>query len=151
MTSIAISKTGQQQPALQPAGFFESANSLRIELADGLTRELTQVSIGRLFVFGLLEDKQSWCFIRLSSVLGINFQTTEPTSSLVSWTRKSAGELITSLNLPAAANICFREHPGGKVGLTVLGVTKGLVVTDHYLLQCVPFPAISYLELCPAN
>lgn len=108
------------------------------------------VKIGRFFVFGLLEDRRSWCLIRLSRVLSIGFQTQNlnPASS-VSWTRKTAGELIASLALPARATIGFCEQPQRKVDLVVLGATRSLVATDSYLMPFIPLQAISYLEISP--
>jgi hypothetical protein len=126
----------------------EGANCLQLELVEGSIRELTMVMIGRFFVFGLLEDRRSWCLIRLSRVLSIRFQTqnTYPASS-VSWTRKAAGELIASLALPARATIGFCEQPKRKVDLVVLGATRSLVATDSYLMPFIPLQAISYLEI----
>jgi hypothetical protein len=124
------------------------ANYLQVELANGPTRELTQVRISRSFVFGLLEDKLSWSLIRLSQVLALRFQTqTEDSSAVITWTRKAAGELLALLSFPAPATICFQSDPRKKVSLVVLGATRGLVVTDGYQLPLVPLQAISYLEI----
>jgi hypothetical protein len=129
----------------------EGANCLQLELSEGWTRELTMVKIGRLFVFGLLEDRLSWCLIRLSGVLALRFQDqkTHSTSS-VSWTRKSAGELITSLDLPAPATICFRQQPKKKVNLQMLGATRSLIATDSNLMPYIPLQAISHVEISPS-
>jgi hypothetical protein len=130
----------------------EGANSLQIELADGLTRELTLVRINRSFVFGLLEDSASWCLIRLNQVLGIRFQTQDLClSPAITWTRKAAGELVSLLSLPAPATICFQNEPKEKVRLVVLGATRGLLATDSHLRAFVPLQAISYLEISPAH
>ncbi len=128
----------------------DGANCLQVELANGLTRELTQVRISRSFVFGLLEDKMSWSLIRLNQVMALSFQTHTPDSSAaINWTRKAAGELIGSLDLPAPATICFQNAPSKKVRLVVLGATRGLVATDSYHLPLIPLQAISYLEISP--
>ena len=128
----------------------DGANCLQVELANGLTRELTQARISRSFVFGLLEDKMSWCLIRLSQVLALSFQSHTPDSSAaITWTRKAAGELIGLLALPAPATICFQNAPSKKVRLVVLGATRGLVATDSYQLPLIPLQAISYLEISP--
>lgn len=127
------------------------ANCLQVELANGLTRELTQVRISRSFVFGLLEDNLSWSLIRLNQVMALRFQThTTDCSAAVSWTRKAAGELLALLSLPAPATICFQNDPRKKVSLVVLGVTKGLVATDSYRMPMIPLQAISYLEITPS-
>ena len=127
------------------------ANCLQVELANGLTRELTQVRISRSFVFGLLEDKLSWSLIRLNQVMSLRFQTHTPDySAEITWTRKAAGELLGLIPLPAPATICFQNDPRKKVCLVVLGVTKGLVATDSYQLPMIPLQAISYLEISPS-
>ena len=127
------------------------ANCLQVELANGLTRELTQVRISRSFVFGLLEDKLSWSLIRLNQVMSLRFQTHTPDySAEITWTRKAAGELLGLIPLPAPATICFQNDPRKKVCLVVLGVTKGLVATDSYQLPMIPLQAISYLEITPS-
>lgn len=139
---------GTQQSNLIPEG----ANSLELELANGLTRELTQVRINRSFVFGLLEDGSSWSLIRLNQVLGIRFQFQDPSSSpAITWTRKAAGELVALLPLPAPATICFQNEPKKKLRQVVLGVTKGLLATDSQLQPFVPLQAISYLEISAAH
>jgi hypothetical protein len=130
----------------------EGANYLQVELANSLTRELTQVRISRSFVFGLLEDKMSWSLIRLNQVMAVRFQTHPPDSSAaITWTRKAAGELLASLFLPAPATICFQNDPRKKVSLVVLGATRGLVATDSYRLPLIPLQALSYLEISPSQ
>ena len=127
------------------------ANCLQVELANGLTRELTKVRISRAFVFGLLEDEFSWSLIRLNQVMALRFQTRNSESSAaITWTRKAAGELLALFSLPAPATICFQNDPRKKVSLVVLGVTKGLVATDSYRMPMIPLQAISYLEISPS-
>lgn len=136
-----------RQSPLIPVG----ANCLQVELANGLTRELTQVRISRSFVFGLLEDKMSWSLIRLNQVMALRFQTHTPDCSAeITWTRKAAGELLGLIPLPAPATICFQNDPRKKVSLVVLGATRGLVATDSDRLRMIPLQAISYLEISPS-
>jgi len=126
----------------------EGANTVQLELSDGHKFDLTQVRINRSFVFGLLEDNFTWSLIRLNHVLALRFQTQDPEVSLgASWTRKTAGELLTSLALPAPATLWFQREPKKKVGLVVLGATRGLVATDSCFLPFVPLQAISCLEI----
>ncbi len=140
-------QTRHRPSPLVPVG----ANCLQLEFANSLTRELTQVRISRSFVFGLLEDKLSWSLIRLNQVMALRFQThTSDSSAAITWTRKTAAELIGLLDLPAPATICFQNAPSKKVRLVVLGATRGLVATDSYQLPLVPLQAISYLEISPS-
>jgi hypothetical protein len=138
------SKTRPRKPLLIP----ESSNCLQLELSNGITRELTEVRINRSFVFGLLEDKKSWCLISLNHVLAIKFQTQNlEASAAITWTRKTASELLASLPLPAPATIWLQKESGKKVGLVVLGATRGLIATDNNFWPFVPMQAISYLEI----
>jgi hypothetical protein len=126
----------------------EGSNCLQVELANGITRELTQVRISQSFVFGLLEDKLSWSLIRLNQVLALRFQTqTHEPSAPVNFSRKSAGELFRLVPLPAPATLHLQNDHRKKVSLVVLGVTRGLVATDSYPLPFIPLQAISYLEI----
>ena len=128
----------------------EGANCIQLELSDGHKLDLTQVRINRSFVFGLLEDNLTWSLIRLNHVLSLRFQTQAPEASpVVSWTRKTAGELLASLDLPAPATLWLQREPKKKVGLVVLGATRGLVATDSHLLPFVPLQAICCLEISP--
>jgi hypothetical protein len=150
MTTLTNHEPHFQTRQLQSDLIPEGATCLQLELADGLTRELTQVRISRSFAFGLLEDKSTWSLIQLSHVLALKFQRQDPEASpAVIWTRKSAGELLALLPLPAPANLWFQKEPHKKVGLVVLGVTRGLVATDSALLAFVPLQAISSLEISP--
>lgn len=137
-------RESHHQACLAPLG----ANCLQIETIEGVTRELTEVLIGRYFVFGLAEDQQSWCLLRLSSVLALRFQTdlAQP-SPQVTWTRKAPGELISSLSLPALASMTFREQPKSKVDLVLLGVKRSLLETDSYQIPFIPIQAMSRLEI----
>jgi hypothetical protein len=148
MTTLTNFEPKLQARPRKPLLIPEGANGLQLELSNGPTRELTEVKINRSFVFGLLEDKQTWCLIPLNQVLAIKFQTQNlETSSAVTWTRKTASELLASLPLPASATLRFQKEPGKKAGLVVLGATRGLVATDNHLMPFVPLQAISYLEI----
>jgi hypothetical protein len=132
------------QASLIPAG----ANCLQLEIIEGVTRELTEVLIGRYFVFGLAEDQQSWSLVRLSSVSALRFQIDlAQLSNQVSWTRKAPGELISSLTLPATASISFREQPMKNVDVVLLGASRSLLATDSYQMPFIPIQAISRLEI----
>ena len=130
----------------------EAANCLQLELADGHKFDLNQVRINRSFVFGLLEDNLTWSLVRLNHVLALRFQTQAPEiSPVVSWTRKTASELLASVTLPAPANLWCQKEPRKKVGLVVLGATRGLVATNSHVLPFVPLQAISHLEISPSQ
>jgi len=141
-------KSRHRQSPLIPEG----ANCLQVELANGITRELTQVRISQSFVFGLLEDKLSWSLIRLNQVLALRFQTqTHEPSAPVNFSRKSAGELFGLVPLPAPATLHLQNEHRKKVSLVVLGITRGLVATDSYRLPLIPLQALSYLEISPSQ
>jgi Ni,Fe-hydrogenase III component G len=150
MTTITNLEPHRQTRHRHPELIPEGANTVQLELSDGHKFDLTQVRINRSFVFGLLEDNFTWSLIRLNQVVALRFQTQDPEVSLgVSWTRKTAGELLTSLALPAPATLWFQREPKKKVGLVVLGATRGLVATDSHSLPFVPLQAICSLEIAP--
>jgi hypothetical protein len=148
MTTIAdLTSWAADQNASSPLA-PKGASSLKLDLVEGITRELTMVRIGRIFVFGLAEDQLSWCLIRLSSVIALRFQDqSTPFASSVAWTRKAAGELISLLDLPAPATIGFREQPLKKVDVVLVGATRSIIATDSPLMPFVPLQAISYLQI----
>lgn len=148
MTTVSYSAPAQHGLLDWLHDSFDDADGLRVHLAGGITRELSKVRIGRIFVYGLLEDNLSWCLIRLSSVTSLAFhklQSSDTPGAL--WTRKSAGELLRAMEFPAEATIGFRQEPRSPLRLVVLGVTRGLIATDSYTHPYVPLAAISYLEL----
>ncbi len=148
MTTLTNFEPQLQARPRQPSFIPEGANGLQLELASGPILELTEVRINRSFVFGLLEDKLTWCLIPLNHVLTIKFQTqTIETSTVVTWTRKTGSELLASLPLPAPAAIWLQKEPGKKVGVVLLGATRGFIATDNHFLPFVPMQAISYLEI----
>lgn len=140
MTALTATKLQQ----LIPPG----ASQIQLELTNMPSRQLSHVLLGRSFVFGCLEDYLSWCLIRSSFIRSFSFSTSQSLpSSQVSWTRKTAGELLASLDLPASAYLQFREKPETTEQLVVLGVTRGFIATDSYRDPYIPLAAISYLEL----
>jgi hypothetical protein len=150
MTTLTNHEPHYQSHPWQSELIPEGANCLQLELSDGHKFDLTQVRINRSFVFGLLEDNLTWSLIRLDHVLALRFQTQDPPASpVVSWTRKTAGELLASLDLPAPATLWLQRQPQKKVGLVLLGATRGLVSTDSHSMPFLPLQAISCLEISP--
>ena len=140
MTTLDATKPQQ----LIPPG----ASQIQLELTNMPIRQLSHVLLGRSFVFGCLEDNLSWCLIRNSFIRSFSFSNSQSLpSSQVSWTRKTAGELLASLDLPASAYLQFREKPETTEQLVVSGVTRGIIATDSYRNPHIPLAAISYLEL----
>jgi hypothetical protein len=148
MRSSTYLSTSLHEPFHQASLIPEGANCLQLEMIDGVTRELTEVLIGRYFVFGLAEDQQSWCLVRLGSVSALRFQSdlSQP-SPQVTWTRKAPAELISSLTLPAIASISFREQPRKNVDVVLLGASRSLLATDSHQVPFIPIQAISRLEI----
>jgi len=136
--------TDTKLPQLIPAG----TSHVQVELGQMPTRELSQVSLGRTFAFGLLEDNLSWCLIRMSSIRSLVFlEKPSGGEHQVRWSRKTAGELVSNLELPASGKLQFRDQPGLNEQVVILGVSKGLIAIDGYRQQHIPLAAISYLEI----
>jgi len=148
MTTLTNHEPHYQSRHWQSELIPKGANCLQLELTDGHKFDLTQVRINRSFVFGLLEDNLTWCLVRRNHVLALRFQIqASEVSPVVTWTRKTASELLASLALPAEATFWFQNEPRKKVGLVVLGATRGLVATNSHVLPFVPLQAISHLEI----
>jgi hypothetical protein len=140
MTALTATKL----PQLIPAG----TSHVQVELVHMPTRELSQVNLGRTFAFGLLEDNLSWCLIRLSSIRSLVFlEKPSGCETQVRWSRKTAGELLSNLELPASGKLQFRDQPGLNEQVVVLGVSRGFIAIDGYQQQHIPLTAISYLEI----
>lgn len=139
-------------PALTPTRNSQliplGATQIQVELAHMPTRQLSQVSIGRSFVFGVLEDNSTWCLIRMSSIRSLTYLHNQPQSGTqVHFTRKAAGELLSNLPLPSTGLVQYRERPGLSQPIVVSGIARGLIATEGYLQAHIPLAAISYLEL----
>lgn len=88
--------------------------------------------------------------IRLSQVSALEFQTQnlEPPCNVV-WTRKSAGELLSLLPLPAQTTFHFLNGPDKRKTLVAVGASRGMIATTCNHMPFVPIQAISYLEVYP--
>ena len=140
MTALTATKLPQLIPA--------RTSHVQVELAQVLTRELSQVSLGRTFAFGLLEDNSSWCLIRMSSIRSLIFlENPSESEPQVCWSRKTAGELLSNSELPASGRLQFRDQPGLNEQVVVMGVSRGFIAIDGYQPQHIPLAAISYLEI----
>ena len=140
MTTLTATKL----PQLIPAG----TSHIQVELVQMPTRELSQVSLGRTFAFGLLEDNSSWCLIRMSSIRSLVFlEKPSGGEPQVRWSRKTAGELLANLELPASGKLQYRDQPGLTERVVVLSVSRGFIAIDGYRQQHIPLAAISYLEI----
>jgi hypothetical protein len=131
-------------PQLIPVG----TSHVQVEILHMPTRELSRVSLGRTFAFGLLEDNASWCLIRMSSIRSLIFlENPSGSKPQVCWSRKTAGELLSSVELPASGKLQFREQPGLTQQIHVLGVSRGFIANDDLRQKQIPLAAISYLEI----
>ncbi len=136
--------TATKPPQLIPAG----TSHVQVELVQMPTRELSQVSLGRTFAFGLLEDNSSWCLIRMSSIRSLVFlEKPSRGEPQVRWSRKTAGELLSNLELPASGKLQYRDQPGLTERVVVLSVSRGFIAIDGYQPQHRPLAAICYLEI----
>ena len=136
--------TATKLTQLIPAG----ASQIQVELVELPIRELSRVRLGRTFIFGLLEDNSSWCLIRMSSVRSLVFlENPSESEPQVCWSRKTPGELLSSLELPASGKIQFRDQSSPMRQIDVLGVSRGFIVSDSHRKPHIPLAAISYLEL----
>jgi hypothetical protein len=140
MTALIATKLPQLIPA--------ETSHVQVELVQMPTRELSHVSLGRTFAFGLLEDNLSWCLIRMSSIRSLVFlEKPSGGEHQVRWSRKTAGELVSNLELPASGKLQFRDQPGLNEQVVVLGVSRGFIAIDGDKQKHIPLAAICYLEI----
>lgn len=146
ITSVELHKYSSYSSAL----YFLPSNitTLRLQLSDGATRELTHPRLSRDFVSGRLEDSKSHGFFRRSSLTSVEFLS-NPQSNLpeLSFTRKTVGEQLIEHQFPASLRICYRESKAHFQKVVAVGVYRGFLVTDFHQNLAIPLSALSFIEL----
>jgi hypothetical protein len=127
---------------------LKTCNLLRIQLLDGSTRELTNPTLGRDFVSGLLEDQKSIGHFRRSILRSIEFsEDTEANSAVLSYTRRSVGELLIASGLPREIRFRYLEEHASFQRCRAIGVIRGFIVSDYQLSPAIPIAALSAIEV----
>jgi hypothetical protein len=146
ITSVELHKISSYSSALY---FLPSEiNTLRLQLPDGSSRELTHPRLSRDFVSGRLEDSKSQGYFRRSSLSSVEFYFDEQNDlPELSFTRKSVGEMLLEFQFPASLRVCYRESPLEPQKLIAVGLYRGFIVTDSPQNLSIPLGALSIIEL----
>ena len=146
ITSVELHKISSYSSALY---FLPSAiTTLRLQLPDGSSRELTHPRLSRDFVSGRLEDAKSQGYFRRSSLSSVEFYFDEQNDlPELSFTRKSVGEQLLEHQFPASLRVCYRESPLEPQKLIAVGLYRGFIVTDSPQSLAIPLGALSIIEL----
>jgi hypothetical protein len=127
---------------------LKTCNLLRLQLLDGNTRELTNPTLGRDFVSGLLEDQKSMGHFRRSILRSIEFsEDTELNSAVLSYTRRSVGELLIASGFPRTIRFRYLEDRSSFQSCRAIGVVRGFIVSDYQLNPAIPIAALSAIEV----
>jgi hypothetical protein len=146
ITSVELHKISSYSSALY---FLPSAiTTLRLQLPDGSSRELTHPRLSRDFVSGRLEDAKSQGYFRRSSLSGVEFHFDELNDlPELSFTRKSVGEQLLEHQFPSSLRICYRESQLQPQKVRAIGIYRGFIVTDSSRNLAIPLSALSSIEL----
>jgi hypothetical protein len=132
------------------SGLYFSAlkiNTLRIQLLDDITREITHPRLSLDFVSGILEDSKNRGYFRASCITGIEFLRHEesPLPELV-FSRKAIGEQLLEVKFPTELNVRYQGPWGSSQRIRALGMFRGFVFTDSHLRTAIPLAALASIE-----
>lgn len=123
-------------------------NFVRLQLLDGSCRELATPTLGRDFLAGSLEDEKTLGVFRLSILRSVEFETQIGLVSRgLEYTRRAIGELLTSGQFPALAQVGYLEPRTKFQQLRLIGVDRGFLFTDYYQNPAIPIAALGSIEL----
>jgi hypothetical protein len=128
--------------------FPVEANAARLGLVGGEIREMTQVTVGRDYLKGFLEDSQSIGLIRLSEISRLEFDFIgQVIPQRITWSRKTLSEQIKSFSFPRLAKISTRDQRIQGESHWLLGATRGFLIFQGNPNFFIPLSSVGYLEL----
>lgn len=131
--------------------YFSSSTikTIRVQLPDGSTREIIRPKLSRDFVSGVLEDSKTLGFFRRSCITSVEFLNSEQVDLVeLTFTRKSIGEQLLEIQLPAEFRIRYRDQAAGYQKVQVVALYRGFLVSDYYHNPAIPLAALSAIEVC---
>ncbi len=124
------------------------SNLVRVQLANGATRELTSPVLGRDFVAGMLEDAITKGFFRYGQIRSIEFmQDLDSLSAYLLTTRRTMGELLAKELFPRTIAFAYQADGGKLQRAMATGVYRGLMFTDFINSPAIPIAALALVEL----
>ncbi len=127
---------------------LQEIGTVRVGLAALDSRELTNVSIGRDYLQGVLEDGHSIGFIRMSEITRLDFLvTSQAIRQGVNFSRKTLSEQIQKIQGPCLAKLRTRQEPSALQTHWFLGVSKGFLIFEGNPNYFVPLASVGFIEL----
>ena len=125
-----------------------SITTLRLQLPNGSSREITHPKLSREFVSGRLEDSRSRGFFRRSQITSVEFLSDELSDlpELV-YTRKTVGEQLLEIEFPAQLRVCYRQLADRPQKVIAVGLFRGFLVTDFHHNLAIPLAALSSIDV----
>ena len=123
------------------------ATAVRVGLVESQTREITNVSIGRDYLQGVLEDGQSIGFIRLSEIARLEFLvSSEPNQQRIEFSGKTLSEQIRKVPAPCVARIITKQ-PRTRQTHWFLGASRGFLIFEASPNYFAPLARVAFIEL----
>ena len=127
---------------------LQEFGTVRVGLVALDRRELTNVSIGRDYLQGVLEDGHSIGFIRMSEITRLEFLvTSQAIKQGVNFSRKTLSEQIQKIQGPCLAKLRTRQQPSALQTHWFLGVTNGFLIFEGNPNYFVPLASVGFIEL----
>ena len=127
---------------------LQEFGTVRVGLVALDRRELTNVSIGRDYLQGVLEDGHSIGFIRMSEITRLEFLvTSQAIKQGVNFSRKTLSEQIQKIQGPCLAKLRTRQQPSALQTHWFIGETKGFLIFEGNPNYFVPLASVGFIEL----
>jgi len=127
---------------------LQEFGTVRVGLVALDSRELTNVSIGRDYLQGVLEDGHSIGFIRMSEITRLDFLvTSQVIKQGVNFSRKTLSEQIQKIQGPCLAKLRTRQEPSALQTHWFLGETKGFLIFEGNPNYFIPLASVGFIEL----
>ena len=127
---------------------LQEFGTLRVGLVAADSRELTNVSIGRDYLQGVLEDGHSIGLIRISEITRLEFLVTSPAiKQAVNFSHKTFSEQIQKIQVPCLAKLRTRQQPSALQTNWLIGVTRGFLIFEGNPDYLVPLASVGFIEL----
>ena len=127
---------------------LQEFGNVRVGLVTADSRELTNVSIGRDYLQGVLEDGHSIGLIRISEITRLEFLVaSQAIKQGVNFSRKTLSEQIQKIQVPCLAKLRTRQQPSALQTHWFLGVTNGFLIFEGNPNYYVPLAGVGFIEL----
>ena len=127
---------------------LQEFGNVRVGLVAADSRELTNVSIGRDYLQGVLEDGHSIGLIRMSEITRLEFLvTSQAIQQAINFSRKTLSEQIQKIQVPCLAKLRTRQQPSALQTHWFLGVTNGFLIFEGNPNYYVPLAGVGFIEL----